>query len=1011
MGQMYYPEWASSVTYAVGERVQRYSNLYECIKNHTSSSDTTPGSGEDWEEYWDYIDIEPIDFTDSKFQRACWYIATGNWDFWRDLWPENAIEFEHLNIPLSWKLHMSAIENADEISYFTNITSVFLQDHDIVSLDLNDNVLLEQVSIRRNTNMMHLVMSNLSSLSVLDVHDCPVGAINFYNHPNLTTLVIGNNDTTSIDISMLSDLKIIRFRSAESDPTKYDGVNISNNKKLKELSARQDSLEGSIITNPPYTDLEEVDLWYLEDLDTNLNFSNCPSLDEVYIEGCGNIGEVNLTDSFASKQPWSWIWIYDIRNMNSINISGTETIDNMYIAGVLGLKDLHLEDAFLVDKWGAELLIADCPQLETIQMKNTGSLMEIEIIDWGGGYTNWTTEQPGMPVLKSIELDDFFDLAKSANIEGKSKINIESYSALESITLKNFGHIHSWTMSGEYINPTITLENGGELGVVNLSQNTLTDVNGFFDAEGDMEFTPVEGVFEFNVYDNLINFDERRKHTLKIQEAVEEFCWPDQYIGYSRMYVFADYAEPGDVSVAISSLTHGIWEYGAGYDVGDRVQEDKEADFVYMYECITNHNAVFENEPGEGAEWEDYWRKVESQVITQNEHDAGLKIYCTTKYSYRWTIFEGLEPLETYNYYATATHAEASGDFFIPDLGDYEYSIELEPVIAESIISSTSFLFAQIEAIYSSPFLRDWRTVLINLSSIQDDANIITSRTPLYSFYSDIESISDAGRFIFISSKTQVDELTGHSIERSRVKDLRNIIYSESYIPVAIEKIEAVGRLWDKTRRLWNRTDLSPLLSRIVETTDVSERVVRIKETSDMRDWLLRTVARTRVHHHLMRVVGSSIFTDVTEKISSSSDAARFIFISSSSYLDVPLGLIKETSVLPKAQQAIHERTIANDVLDKAFGRTELESYFEQVSTSSLVYDELARVTERSTLEPYLSRIIERWYIIFGQWVIAEMFVKDGVSNTWLPDDVLIKVFDEWVSAVSYIKRDFYVSK
>ena len=44
--------WADSTSYAVADVVDRSTSVYECIQAHTSDTDSAPGTGVDWEDYW-----------------------------------------------------------------------------------------------------------------------------------------------------------------------------------------------------------------------------------------------------------------------------------------------------------------------------------------------------------------------------------------------------------------------------------------------------------------------------------------------------------------------------------------------------------------------------------------------------------------------------------------------------------------------------------------------------------------------------------------------------------------------------------------------------------------------------------------------------------------------------------------------------------------------------------------------------------------------------------------------
>jgi hypothetical protein len=48
-----HPTWQSGVSYGVAATVERSGEIYNCIQAHTSSAANAPGTGADWQLYWE----------------------------------------------------------------------------------------------------------------------------------------------------------------------------------------------------------------------------------------------------------------------------------------------------------------------------------------------------------------------------------------------------------------------------------------------------------------------------------------------------------------------------------------------------------------------------------------------------------------------------------------------------------------------------------------------------------------------------------------------------------------------------------------------------------------------------------------------------------------------------------------------------------------------------------------------------------------------------------------------
>ncbi|MEW7278281.1 immunoglobulin-like domain-containing protein [Aquimarina sp. 2201CG1-2-11] len=112
------------------------------------------------------------------------------------------------------------------LSKNTKLTVITLANNNLASLDLSNNVLLEQVYLDGNTNLGDVDISNLTSLTNLSLSNTGINSVDISMNPLLRQLILNDNNFTEFDISNYPN--IIQLRIANNQLTSLNVANGNN---------------------------------------------------------------------------------------------------------------------------------------------------------------------------------------------------------------------------------------------------------------------------------------------------------------------------------------------------------------------------------------------------------------------------------------------------------------------------------------------------------------------------------------------------------------------------------------------------------------------------------------------------------------------------------------------------------------------------------------------------------------------------------------------------------------
>ncbi|MEO9965289.1 MAG: T9SS type A sorting domain-containing protein [Reichenbachiella sp.] len=124
----------------------------------------------------------------------------------------------------------SSITDLKGIEAFVNITYLFAGNNDLQSIDVTQNIALDELRLFNNNDLPEVNMSTLSNLEISYITSLSLTAVDVSNNPKLTTLYIGGNDISTVDLSNNPNLTF--FSAGNNELTTVD---FSNNPDLDEI--------------------------------------------------------------------------------------------------------------------------------------------------------------------------------------------------------------------------------------------------------------------------------------------------------------------------------------------------------------------------------------------------------------------------------------------------------------------------------------------------------------------------------------------------------------------------------------------------------------------------------------------------------------------------------------------------------------------------------------------------------------------------------------------------------
>ncbi len=152
-----------------------------------------------------------------------------------------------LDIESQFSVQGANITDITGIEDFTALTSLAITFNDLVTVDLSNNVLLEELNLRDN-ELTSIDVSALSLLEVLNITDNDIPNIDLSSNTALRELDVKRTFLTSLDVSNNTALEILKVEQLFS----ITSLNLDNNQNLIELSISETQIESLDLSQKQY---------------------------------------------------------------------------------------------------------------------------------------------------------------------------------------------------------------------------------------------------------------------------------------------------------------------------------------------------------------------------------------------------------------------------------------------------------------------------------------------------------------------------------------------------------------------------------------------------------------------------------------------------------------------------------------------------------------------------------------------------------------------------------------
>ncbi|MHC9087896.1 leucine-rich repeat domain-containing protein [Tenacibaculum sp. IMCC1] len=382
-----------------------------------------------------------INFPDPNFKQALLNISPAI-----DTDGDGEICIEEAEIVTYLPLDGKNINDVTGIEYFINIEVLKLNDNNIVSADLSNNLKIRNLSVINNnltnlnvTNNEALVslyasnnkltsidISTNKSLKVLHLYDNNISQLDASNLTQLTFIGIDNNSLTSLNITNCYTLEAIQARNNQ-----LSQLDISTNSNLGVLQVPNNKLTGLNITS---NNSKLKQLLINQNLINKIDIRNCNSMSRLDIRNNPNLKEAFLTgshsfyssfDNFGDLTRDNYISINNCPKLNFVcvnNVSFFNDIKN-YITGMYPLCTVNTDCTLPRNDFSSYFILSPNPTTGSMILSKkdtgttastadifnaqTGSFVKSVNLLFGGGFgnlsfkkttTSTTTQRLGNPI-------------------------------------------------------------------------------------------------------------------------------------------------------------------------------------------------------------------------------------------------------------------------------------------------------------------------------------------------------------------------------------------------------------------------------------------------------------------------------------------------------------------------------------------------------------------------------------------------------------------------------------
>ncbi|WP_437824384.1 hypothetical protein [Tenacibaculum mesophilum] len=382
-----------------------------------------------------------INFPDPNFKQALLNISPAI-----DTDGDGEICIDEAEIVTYLPLDGKNINDVTGIEYFINIEVLKLNDNNIVSSDLSNNLKIRNLSVFNNnltnlnvTNNEALVslyasnnkltsidISTNKSLKVLHLYDNNISQLDASNLTQLTFIGIDNNSLTSLNITNCYTLEAIQARNNQ-----LSQLDISTNSNLGVLQVPNNKLTGLNITS---NNSKLKQLLINQNLINKIDIRNCNSMSRLDIRNNPNLKEAFLTgshsfyssfDNFGDLTRDNYISINNCPKLNFVcvnNVSFFNDIKN-YITGMYPLCTVNTDCTLPRNDFSSYFILSPNPTTGSMILSKkdtgttastadifnaqTGSFVKSVNLLFGGGFgnlsfkkttTSTTTQRLGNPI-------------------------------------------------------------------------------------------------------------------------------------------------------------------------------------------------------------------------------------------------------------------------------------------------------------------------------------------------------------------------------------------------------------------------------------------------------------------------------------------------------------------------------------------------------------------------------------------------------------------------------------
>jgi Leucine-rich repeat (LRR) protein len=458
------------------------------IDNQTTFSDT----------YCEYTAIP-----DANFEAALEALG------YDDITADGQVPTALIETVTSLNVSSNAITDMTGIEDFAALTTLFCSQNVMTSLDVSNNIFLEEVYCQNNDNLATINVTGLTALKILRANECALTSIDITTNSNLEEISIRDNLITSFDVtnntklreidcgenvglgnvdfSTNVDLEVLEFSTAPA----LTSLDLSNNSALVELdifntslsylnlkngnNTNMDGVDFSAANNPNLTCILVDDATYSTtnwtDIDVTTSFSDTycvytaipDSNFEAYLESLG------YDDITADGQVPTAL----IEGLTSLQISSGNNISDITgIEAFTALETLNVNQnnitAINVDANTAlTTLIIDQVPVTSVSINNNPLLEDILILDTGTTIAN--LDLTNSPLLKDIDITN----------AGLQSITLPELPALEIFFLPNNGLTASIDLSASTVLQRVALQ-GNNLLDFNIQNGNNTNLLSIF---------------------------------------------------------------------------------------------------------------------------------------------------------------------------------------------------------------------------------------------------------------------------------------------------------------------------------------------------------------------------------------------------------------------------------------------------------------------------------------------------------------------------------------------------